>query len=97
MAGWVIANGSANSKTVASPEASRARMARLVGSESAENVASSCCEDFITIPLYNNRFMYKDTTSEVNTAMGLGAGRTCQERRWPVPRNTTIVAVNQGG
>ena len=40
MAGCVIANGAASSITVASPEARRARIARRVGSASAENAVS---------------------------------------------------------
>ena len=40
IAGWVIANGSANSATVASPPASRARIARRAGWARAANVAS---------------------------------------------------------
>ena len=40
MAGCEIANGAASSLTVASPDASRAKIARRVGSESALNVAS---------------------------------------------------------
>ena len=41
--GRLIANGAANSFTVASPCASRATIARRVGSASAANVASSRC------------------------------------------------------
>jgi hypothetical protein len=41
IAGWLIANGAASSVTVASPDASRARIARRVGSASAANVESS--------------------------------------------------------
>ena len=41
MAGWLISNGAASSITVASPLASRARIARRVGSASAANVRSS--------------------------------------------------------
>ena len=40
IAGWLMANGSASSMTEASPCASRARMARRVGSDSAWKVAS---------------------------------------------------------
>jgi len=40
IASFVIANGSASSITDASPDASRARIARRVGSASAANVAS---------------------------------------------------------
>jgi hypothetical protein len=38
MAGWLMANGLASSATDASPDASRARIARLVGSASAAKV-----------------------------------------------------------
>ena len=48
IAGWLIANGSASSLTVASPEASRARIARRVGSASAAKVASSVAVASIT-------------------------------------------------
>ena len=41
MAGWLIAKGAASSVTVASPAASRARMARRVGSASAARFASN--------------------------------------------------------
>jgi hypothetical protein len=41
IAGWLMWNGAANSVTVASPDASRARIARRVGSADAANVASS--------------------------------------------------------
>jgi hypothetical protein len=41
MAGMLIENGSASSVTVASPSASRARIARLVGSASAAKTALS--------------------------------------------------------
>jgi hypothetical protein len=40
MAGWLIANGLASSVTDASPEASRASIARRVRSASAANVLS---------------------------------------------------------
>src|SRR4029077_18448046 len=50
MAGCEILKGSASSPAVASPSASRPRIARRVGSESAEKVMSSL---FITIMLYN--------------------------------------------
>ena len=49
-AGWLIANGFASSSTVASPCASRARIARRVGSASAEKAASRVS---ITNYLYN--------------------------------------------
>ena len=39
IAGWLSANGAASSVTVASPLASRARIARRVGSARAANVA----------------------------------------------------------
>src|SRR3989442_13042676 len=51
MAGWLIANGSASSVTEAWPDASRARIARRVGSASAANVASRLAV-FITDRLY---------------------------------------------
>src|SRR5207244_11958687 len=51
IAGWLMANGCASSATDASPEASRARIARRVGSASAANVASRP-RWFITIWLY---------------------------------------------
>ena len=41
MAGWVMVNGAASSATVASPPASRPRMARRVGSASARNTGLS--------------------------------------------------------
>jgi hypothetical protein len=41
MAGWLIANGADSSVTDAAPVASRARIARRVGSARAANVASS--------------------------------------------------------
>ena len=41
----LISNGSANSETEVSPDASRARIARRVGSASAEKVALSWSED----------------------------------------------------
>src|SRR5215468_3388941 len=41
IAGWLIGNGSAMSSTPASPDVSRERMARLVGSASAANALSS--------------------------------------------------------
>jgi hypothetical protein len=44
IAGWLMSNGAASSITVAWPDASRARIARLVGSASAANVASSSSE-----------------------------------------------------
>jgi len=40
IAGWLIANGAASSLTEASPAASRARIARRVGSARAAKVAS---------------------------------------------------------
>jgi hypothetical protein len=43
MAGWLIANGSANSVTDASPDASLARIARRVGSARAAKVVSREC------------------------------------------------------
>ncbi len=46
MAGWLMSNGADRSLTDASPLASRARMARRVGSARAANVAlktSACC------------------------------------------------------
>ena len=50
MAGCVISNGLANSVTVASPLARRARIARRVGSAKAEKAASSVA--FISYSLY---------------------------------------------
>src|SRR5581483_1103824 len=50
MAGCVISNGFANSVTVASPLARRARIARRVGSARAEKVASRSA--FISYTLY---------------------------------------------
>ena len=41
MAGWDTVNGAASSATVASPAASRPRMARRVGSASAPNTVLS--------------------------------------------------------
>jgi hypothetical protein len=40
IAGWLMSNGAASSVTVAWPDASRARMARRVGSASAARVAA---------------------------------------------------------
>jgi len=55
IAGWVIANGLARSVTDASPDARRARIARLVGSASAAKVASRRwgADLFITDGFYN--------------------------------------------
>ena len=47
MAGWLMAKGSASSATDASPCASRARMARRVGSARAAKVASRRWEGVI--------------------------------------------------
>ena len=47
MAGCVIANGSASCMTVASPSASRLRMARRVGSASAEKAVSRAGMAFV--------------------------------------------------
>ena len=52
MAGCVISNGSANSLTVASPLARRARIARRVGSAKAEKAESRFSPVFISITLY---------------------------------------------
>ena len=48
-AGSEISKGAARSPTLASPVASRARIARRVGSPSAEKTASSSCEIYLTI------------------------------------------------
>src|SRR6202035_2550336 len=56
MAGCVISNGSANSLTVASPLARRARIARRVGSAKAEKAASRLC---IRYNLYKLVFIVK--------------------------------------
>ena len=54
MAGWLIANGCISSVTVASPDASRARIALRVGSAKAAKVLSSLSWLNITRLLYNN-------------------------------------------
>src|SRR5579871_4618524 len=56
IAGCVISNGSANSLTVASPLARRARIARRVGSANAEKAAS---KEYITVCLYKRRVIVK--------------------------------------
>ena len=66
IAGWVMANGSASSFTVASPDARRARMARRVGSARAAKVASrrvvAVC---ITNELHNQLVLYtRDPTCQ---------------------------------
>src|SRR3569833_932802 len=62
IAGWVIANGAASSPTEASPFASRARIARLVGSASAANVTSRLVM-FETFRLYNLKVIYGGSIS----------------------------------
>jgi len=52
LAGCVISKGSASSITVASPLASRARIARRVGSAKAAKAASRFNPKFISINLY---------------------------------------------
>src|SRR5688572_22793322 len=64
MAGWLISNGSASSVTVASPLASRARMARRVGSARAAKVRSRRSEACITVPFYNVMVIYKGKTGQ---------------------------------
>ena len=49
IAGRVRSNGSASSPTVASPSASRSRMARLVGSAKAANVMLSGSADIVSV------------------------------------------------
>jgi hypothetical protein len=57
IAGWVMANGSASSITVASPDASLAMMARRVGSASAAKArfSWSVCISFTLV--YNQLVM----------------------------------------
>src|SRR5512134_731426 len=64
MAGWLISNGSASSVTVASPVASRARMARRVGSAKAAKVRSRGTEVCITVELYNVVVIYRGKTGQ---------------------------------
>ena len=49
MAGGETSNGSASSATVISPVASRAKIARRVGSDNAKKVSSSCADLELTI------------------------------------------------
>jgi hypothetical protein len=49
MAGSDMSKGRASSVTEASPRASRRRIARRVGSERAEKIVSSDCEEYLTI------------------------------------------------
>jgi len=58
MAGWLIAKGFISSVTVASPDASRARIALRVGSANAAKVLSSLSALSITIQLYNHIVIY---------------------------------------
>src|SRR5688572_21431773 len=64
MAGWLISNGSASSVTVASPVASRARMARRVGSARAAKVRSRRSEACITVHFHNVLVIYKGKTGQ---------------------------------
>src|SRR3569833_2655992 len=61
MAGAEMGKGSANSPTVVSPRARRARMARRVGSARAANAASGF---FITSTLINKTVKYKSACNQ---------------------------------
>src|SRR5260370_21511161 len=59
MAGWLNLKGSESSFTEASPEASRARMARRVGSAKAEKVSFKRSGDIISPISYIANYLYK--------------------------------------
>src|SRR6185437_658599 len=90
IAGWVIANGSASSITGASPAARRARIARRVGSASAENVASRWRERSIANRLYNHLIIH-GTSAPVKWfncgAANLARCRLSAGRSWALHAN----------
>src|SRR5690606_30179435 len=71
MAGWLISNGSASSVTVADPVASRARMARRVGSARAAKVRSRRSEACITLSFYKVAVIYNGTKGLSRLSPGL--------------------------
>src|SRR5262249_17985626 len=70
MAGWLMAKGLASSATDASPEASRAKIARRVESARAAKVASGWAGVNITSKLYNLEVIYSGTIHCVKRFLG---------------------------
>src|SRR5690242_16193311 len=71
IAGWLMENGSASSETVASPSASRARIALLVGSASAEKITLSLSSwANITDHLYKESVIYTTRPNPVKNDEG---------------------------
>src|SRR6185312_4322637 len=82
MAGWLISKGSASSVTVASPVASRARMARRVGSARAAKVKLRRSEVCIAVWFHNCKVIYKDGNEPVKTFRN----RETRQKRGPKTR-----------
>src|SRR5687768_3292459 len=78
MAGWLMSNGWASSVTDASPRARRARMARLVGSASARNVASRRADTAVFIAIRFNNYKVIYTADQMSSPV-IGSGAELAE------------------
>src|SRR5437879_3661027 len=80
IAGWLRSKGSISSFTDASPKAKRARMARRVGSESAEKAWLKRSKDIASPYGYIARWRYIDWISCCQLQMGDAGGRNALVR-----------------
>src|SRR5687768_11728295 len=79
MAGWLISNGLASSVTVASPVASRARIARRVGSARAAKVRSRRSEACITVEFHKDMVIYSRSTGQSRPCVMLPGSRSVRD------------------